>query len=312
MLPRHNFVVVFVLLAALLWLAIPIVRAATVTVSAPTVEAQADGAVDVPIQLAGAQGLGALHIELVYDPRVLTPETVTRGALAGMNALVESNTKQAGRVVIGVVSLDGISGDGAVATVRFRVVGNAGQSSALTFENNQAWERASHAEVLVNSQPGQVTIAAGLPSWLVPALIGLGVLLVSLLVLIFFVRRRKPAPQPAYAQPIYAPPQTYTPPPAPAAPPSTFPSRSAPPPPMQLPESKMPAPPNAAAFQRAEDEYFELKGQMATGRITHEQFEAQLRELMVQDAQGRYWMLGADTGKWYVHDGTQWIEREPD
>ncbi len=51
-------------------------------------------------------------------------------------------------------------------------------------------------------------------------------------------------------------------------------------------------------FQQAEDRYFLLKGQRATGRITREQFNAALKELMIQDAQGRWWMIGVDSGKW--------------
>jgi hypothetical protein len=27
--------------------------------------------------------------------------------------------------------------------------------------------------------------------------------------------------------------------------------------------------------------------------------------------EGRYWMLGADSGKWYVHDGQTWVEAAP-
>ena len=40
-------------------------------------------------------------------------------------------------------------------------------------------------------------------------------------------------------------------------------------------------------FRQAEDQYFLLKGQLETGRITREQFDAALKELMIQDAQGR-------------------------
>lgn len=318
---RRPFVILCFLFAALRVFVVSQVSAATVTVRAPSVEAQAGGAVDVPIQLAGAQGLGAVHVELVYDPNVLTAESVSKGALAGSNALVESNLKQAGRAVIGVVTLDGISGDGTLATVRFQVKGSAGASSVLNFENNQAWERATHAEVLVNSQPGQVTIAAGLPAWLLPALVALVViLLLAILLFVLLRRRRAPTviPQPAYApSPTYAPPPAYTPPPSYAAPPSRPapssppPNRTAPPPNLGMPERSAPAT-NSASFQRAEDEFFKLKGQVAAGRITQAQFEEQLRALVVQDAQGRYWMLGADSGKWYVHDGTSWVERTPE
>jgi hypothetical protein len=88
-------------------------------------------------------------------------------------------------------------------------------------------------------------------------------------------------------------------------------------PPSHLPEQRAPVPqpaprPANADFQRAQDEYFRLRGLLVVGRITTAQFEAQLRELMVQDARGRYWILGADSGKWFVHDGNNWVEGQPE
>ena len=67
----------------------------------------------------------------------------------------------------------------------------------------------------------------------------------------------------------------------------------------------------ADKYRSAEDEYFKLRGQFDTGRLTQEQFDERLRELMIQDAQGRYWMLGADSGKWYYYDGASWVQGEP-
>jgi hypothetical protein len=64
-------------------------------------------------------------------------------------------------------------------------------------------------------------------------------------------------------------------------------------------------------FKKAEDEYFRLKGQLAAGRIAHDQFEAGLEGLMIQDAQGRYWMLGSESAKWNVYDGAKWVEADP-
>lgn len=66
-----------------------------------------------------------------------------------------------------------------------------------------------------------------------------------------------------------------------------------------------------ARFQNAEDEYFKLKGQLGAGRITHEQFEAALTEAMVEDNQGRYWIIGVDSGKWFVREGDVWVEATP-
>lgn len=64
-------------------------------------------------------------------------------------------------------------------------------------------------------------------------------------------------------------------------------------------------------FKKTEDEYLRLRGQLDVGRITQMQFEAALKDLMVLDTQGRYWMIGADTGKWYVNDGQSWVEANP-
>jgi hypothetical protein len=64
-------------------------------------------------------------------------------------------------------------------------------------------------------------------------------------------------------------------------------------------------------FKQDEDEYFRLKGKFAANRITREEFDAALKGLMLQDAQGRYWVLGAETGKWHVHDGASWVEASP-
>ncbi|MEW5717734.1 MAG: hypothetical protein AB1817_03835 [Chloroflexota bacterium] len=64
-------------------------------------------------------------------------------------------------------------------------------------------------------------------------------------------------------------------------------------------------------FKHVENEYFRLKGLLAAGRLNRQQFEEALKPLVVQDEQGRYWMLGVDDAKWYVHDGKSWVQRDP-
>lgn len=64
-------------------------------------------------------------------------------------------------------------------------------------------------------------------------------------------------------------------------------------------------------FQEAEERYYALRGKFAAGRLDAEQFDAALRELMVEDAEGRTWMLGANSARWYFYDGAQWVEGEP-
>jgi uncharacterized membrane protein len=315
MLRRFQIPLASLLIGLILFDVLPAL-AASVTFRAASVQGQAGGTVDVPIEAVAAPSLGAVHIELIYDPKVVTPDTVSRGALAGTNALLDFNSGNPGRLLIGLVTLDAIKGDGAVATVRFKVIGDAGTSSDLTLQNSKAWESSSHAEVLVKTEAGKVTVVGGLPGWLLPALAAL--LLVVLLLILFFVlaRRRRPVPQPAHIQPGYYAPSPVTPPrasPAMAPRPATLPGQQPPPPSLGMPEGKSPAPVTSSAetYKRAEDEYFRLKGRLSAGRLTEEQFQAAVKELMVQDAQGRYWMLGVDTGKWYFHNGQTWVEGQP-
>jgi hypothetical protein len=65
------------------------------------------------------------------------------------------------------------------------------------------------------------------------------------------------------------------------------------------------------SFEETQQRFFLLKGQLAAGRITREQFEAARQELTITDAQGHYWALGADDGQWYIHDGQNWVRGVP-
>lgn len=64
-------------------------------------------------------------------------------------------------------------------------------------------------------------------------------------------------------------------------------------------------------FRETEAKYKELKEKHAKGEISTEEIKAELKQLMVQDETGTYWMLGGKSGKWYRHDGAQWQETDP-
>jgi hypothetical protein len=64
-------------------------------------------------------------------------------------------------------------------------------------------------------------------------------------------------------------------------------------------------------FYLVEQEYFRLRGQFAVGRITEEEFDAALRRLAFQDEEGHFWMIGANSGRWYYSIGLDWYESEP-
>ena len=64
-------------------------------------------------------------------------------------------------------------------------------------------------------------------------------------------------------------------------------------------------------FSDAEREFRELRRKLHAGEIDEREFEAELRHLQVLDGQGRYWMIGAQSGLWYYYDGERWVQDEP-
>ena len=64
-------------------------------------------------------------------------------------------------------------------------------------------------------------------------------------------------------------------------------------------------------FAEVERVVAKLRQDLAAGRLTEEQFKTRLREMMVQDEEGNWWMVGYETGEWYRHDGTDWVRAEP-
>lgn len=64
-------------------------------------------------------------------------------------------------------------------------------------------------------------------------------------------------------------------------------------------------------FKIAENNFSRLRKQFLRGEISREQFAESLRKLRLIDEEGKCWMIGAQTGKWYYYDGKAWIQSEP-
>ena len=64
-------------------------------------------------------------------------------------------------------------------------------------------------------------------------------------------------------------------------------------------------------FSQVEAQYTRLKAQFAAGALSEADFKARLQGLMIEDEQGRWWIIGYETGQWYVHDGEQWVPGQP-
>jgi hypothetical protein len=171
-------------------------QASSLTLSLPTAEAKAGGTVDIPIHATGATGIGALQLDLVYDNKLLSPDAVSKGVLLGSNALLQSETKTPGRVMLALATLEGFKGDGVIINVRFKVTGQAGQTSPLKLENALAWEGATHQDVMIKSDAGQIKITggAGFPLWIIIAII---VVILLLIILLIVMRKRNKQNKPA-------------------------------------------------------------------------------------------------------------------
>jgi len=64
-------------------------------------------------------------------------------------------------------------------------------------------------------------------------------------------------------------------------------------------------------FQGAENQYRMLADQVNRGQITYDQFVNAVNQITVYDQSGQLWMLHAQSGKWCVYQGNQWVFKEP-
>jgi hypothetical protein len=66
-------------------------------------------------------------------------------------------------------------------------------------------------------------------------------------------------------------------------------------------------------FAEAERRYEELRQQHTAGALSEEAFDAALREIMVQDGQGRWWAKARQSGEWNYYDqaSNTWVTAQP-
>lgn len=64
-------------------------------------------------------------------------------------------------------------------------------------------------------------------------------------------------------------------------------------------------------FEELENRYYVLKGKHSAGLLSDEEFQAAVDKLTLQDSEGRWWMIGAKSGKWYLSREGEWVEAEP-
>jgi hypothetical protein len=65
------------------------------------------------------------------------------------------------------------------------------------------------------------------------------------------------------------------------------------------------------SFRKVETDFQSLRRRFRDNEISRREFIDQLKKLRLRDGQGRFWMIGAQTGKWYFFDGQDWVLSDP-
>ena len=121
----------------------------------------ANGQATVVLETRRPQGLGALEVEIVYDPQVLEARSVTKEALLA-NGMLEYDLRP-GRVRCVMINGEPITADGAVLAIHFESKRDSGQTT-IGLENIKAWDFNRALEMRVSAAPGDLTLQPPLVS----------------------------------------------------------------------------------------------------------------------------------------------------
>jgi hypothetical protein len=64
-------------------------------------------------------------------------------------------------------------------------------------------------------------------------------------------------------------------------------------------------------FREAEATFGRLREKFLDKKISLQEFSDSLKQLRIKDDDGRFWAIGSQSGRWYVHEHGQWVEAKP-
>jgi len=67
----------------------------------------------------------------------------------------------------------------------------------------------------------------------------------------------------------------------------------------------------ADQFREVEETFALLRDKFNDRKISEREYVDSLKQLRIKDEEGRFWMIGARSGKWYASDGGEWVEAKP-
>ena len=66
-----------------------------------------------------------------------------------------------------------------------------------------------------------------------------------------------------------------------------------------------------AKFKDVEAAFSRIKRRYSGGEISQREYIDKLKKLRIRDEEGRYWMIGPQSGKWYYCEGRDWVQSSP-
>jgi len=64
-------------------------------------------------------------------------------------------------------------------------------------------------------------------------------------------------------------------------------------------------------FRETEEAFALLREKFNDKRISQREFVDSLKQLRIKDDEGRFWVIGAQSGKWYAFEAGEWVEAKP-
>jgi hypothetical protein len=64
-------------------------------------------------------------------------------------------------------------------------------------------------------------------------------------------------------------------------------------------------------FTKIEAEVAQLNQELTAGQLSEDAYKQKMQELMIEDDQGNWWLVGASSGAWYRFSGQDWIQATP-
>ena len=114
--------------------------------------------ISVPILATRADNVGSLEFVLTYDPAKVELAQIERGLLSG-DALIDSSSPSPGRLWAGIIDINGITGSGPVAVVKFKIKDDADGTMPLSLESIAAYDANTLVDIVTRTTAGAFNIA---------------------------------------------------------------------------------------------------------------------------------------------------------